>query len=166
MSVSLAPALPVSRRLLVSGLAVVVGLLFIGSLSAGRAPLALLATFRQVLAHEPSLLGLVLVEIRLPRALLGLMVGATLGLAGAALQGLTRNPLAEPGLIGVSGSAALGPFVFSILGWPGRFRRLCLWAACLGACCGRSTGPAVGGPWGEPAYPDPSGVAVTVWRGR
>ena len=41
-------------------------------------------------------------EIRLPRALLGLMIGATLGLSGAALQGYLRNPLAEPGLIGVS----------------------------------------------------------------
>lgn len=51
---------------------------------------------------------LVLIELRLPRALLGLMVGASLGLAGAALQGLFRNPLAEPGVIGVSGCAALG----------------------------------------------------------
>jgi iron complex transport system permease protein len=51
---------------------------------------------------------LVMREIRLPRALLGVMIGASLGLAGAALQGYLRNPLAEPGLIGVSGSAALG----------------------------------------------------------
>jgi iron complex transport system permease protein len=51
---------------------------------------------------------LVLLELRLPRALLGVMVGASLGLAGAALQGLFRNPLAEPGVIGVSGCAALG----------------------------------------------------------
>ena len=88
MSMSLAPALPVSRHLLIGGLTLLVGLLFIGSIVAGREPLALLATLRQVLAHEPSLLGLVLVEIRLPRAVLGLMVGATLGLAGAALQAL------------------------------------------------------------------------------
>ena len=47
-------------------------------------------------------------EIRLPRALLGLMVGATLGLSGAVLQGYLRNPLAEPALIGVSASASLG----------------------------------------------------------
>jgi len=51
---------------------------------------------------------LVMREIRLPRALLGVMIGSSLGLAGAALQGYLRNPLAEPGLIGVSGSAALG----------------------------------------------------------
>jgi iron complex transport system permease protein len=50
-------------------------------------------------------------EIRLPRALLAAMVGAVLGLAGAALQGYLRNPLAEPGLIGVSGAAALGAVI-------------------------------------------------------
>ena len=50
-------------------------------------------------------------EIRLPRTLLGALIGATLGLAGAALQGLLRNPLAEPGLIGVSGGAAFGAVV-------------------------------------------------------
>lgn len=47
-------------------------------------------------------------EVRLPRTLLALVVGAALGAAGAALQGLMRNPLAEPGLLGVSASAALG----------------------------------------------------------
>src|SRR5688572_21057083 len=58
-------------------------------------------------------------EIRLPRALLGLLVGGTLGLCGAALQGLLRNPLAEPGLLGASSGAALGAvlvFYFGIAG--------------------------------------------------
>ncbi|WP_043645238.1 FecCD family ABC transporter permease [Caenispirillum salinarum] len=50
-------------------------------------------------------------EVRLPRALLGLEIGAALGLAGAAMQGLLRNPLAEPGLVGVSASAGLGAVV-------------------------------------------------------
>ena len=54
------------------------------------------------------LASLVLLEIRLPRALLGLLVGMSLGLAGAAMQGLLRNPLAEPGVVGVSGCAAFG----------------------------------------------------------
>lgn len=49
-----------------------------------------------------------LVEIRLPRMLLALLIGGTLGLCGAALQGLLRNPLAEPGLLGASSGAALG----------------------------------------------------------
>jgi len=56
-------------------------------------------------------------EIRLPRALLGALVGATLGLAGAALQGYLRNPLAEPSLIGVSGGAALGAVLAIHLGF-------------------------------------------------
>ena len=54
---------------------------------------------------------LVLMELRLPRALLAVLVGSSLGLAGAALQGLFRNPLAEPGVIGVSGCAALGAVI-------------------------------------------------------
>ena len=47
-------------------------------------------------------------EIRLPRALAAFVVGAALGISGAALQGLLRNPLAEPGVLGVSASASLG----------------------------------------------------------
>lgn len=47
-------------------------------------------------------------EIRFPRVVLGMIVGASLGCAGAALQGMIRNPLAEPGIVGVSSGAALG----------------------------------------------------------
>jgi iron complex transport system permease protein len=54
---------------------------------------------------------IVVQEIRAPRTLLALAVGAILGLGGAALQGLTRNPLAEPGLLGASGGAALGAVI-------------------------------------------------------
>ena len=50
----------------------------------------------------------IIFELRLPRALLGIMVGAVLGLAGAVLQGYLRNPLADAGVIGVSPFAALG----------------------------------------------------------
>ncbi len=51
---------------------------------------------------------LIVMEIRLPRAILGFLIGGVLGLSGAVLQGYLRNPLAEPGIIGVSGGAALG----------------------------------------------------------
>ncbi len=59
---------------------------------------------------------LILSEVRLPRTLLGLLIGGALGLAGAALQGYLRNPLAEPGIIGISGGAGLGAVVAIHLG--------------------------------------------------
>lgn len=53
----------------------------------------------------------ILWDLRLPRAILAVAIGAALAMSGAALQGLLRNPLAEPGLLGVSGGAALGAVV-------------------------------------------------------
>ncbi len=58
----------------------------------------------------------VVFDLRLPRVALGILAGAALGMAGAALQGLFRNPLADPALIGVSGGAALGAVVVIVLG--------------------------------------------------
>src|SRR6185436_1056394 len=55
--------------------------------------------------------GVIAREIRLPRALLAFVIGAALGASGAALQGLFRNPLAEPGVTGVSSSAGLGAVI-------------------------------------------------------
>lgn len=90
-----------------------VALLFVGSLLVGPAGLglreSLTALFRG--GGEGDAVALVMQQVRLPRALLGLMTGAALGLAGAAMQGFLRNPLAEPGLIGTSGSAALGAVI-------------------------------------------------------
>ena len=60
--------------------------------------------------------SLVLWELRLPRLVLVMVVGAGLSVAGVALQALFRNPLAEPGLIGVSSSAALGAVFVIVLG--------------------------------------------------
>lgn len=57
-----------------------------------------------------------LLLVRAPRVVLGLLVGASLGVAGAALQGLFRNPLADPGLIGVSSGAALAALIVTVLG--------------------------------------------------
>ncbi|MCW2269669.1 Hemin transport system permease protein HmuU [compost metagenome] len=63
---------------------------------------------------------LILGQIRLPRTLLGLTVGAVLALSGVAMQGLFRNPLADPGLVGVSSGAALGAAVAIVGGsWLG-----------------------------------------------
>ena len=60
-----------------------------------------------ILSGSP-MAALIVHDIRLPRSVLALLAGGTLGLSGAVLQGLTRNPLAEPGLLGVSPGAALG----------------------------------------------------------
>ena len=60
---------------------------------------------------EGELARILVLEIRLPRILAAFGVGAALGLAGAALQGLLRNPLADPGVLGVSGTSALGAVI-------------------------------------------------------
>ena len=88
---------------LVTGLSLLLAIAFALSLLAGRVWLPL----HDVLSGN-VVAQLIVEDIRLPRAVLALLVGGTLGLAGAVLQGLTRNPLAEPGLLGVSTGAALG----------------------------------------------------------
>ncbi len=67
----------------------------------------------------PDLASAIFFEIRLPRTLLALLVGGTLGLCGAALQGLLRNPLAEPGLLGASSGAAFGAVLVFYFGLAG-----------------------------------------------
>ena len=88
-------------------LLVLIALAFAASLLAGRVWLPP----SSLLSPPESLAGLILYDIRLPRTVLALMVGAVLGLSGAVLQGFTRNPLAEPALLGVSSGAALGAII-------------------------------------------------------
>ncbi|MBB4640117.1 FecCD family ABC transporter permease [Rhizorhapis suberifaciens] len=57
---------------------------------------------------QGDLASLIILELRLPRTVLAAFIGAALGMSGAVMQGYLRNPLADPGLFGVSGSAALG----------------------------------------------------------
>jgi len=59
---------------------------------------------------------IIILDIRLPRAILGFLVGASLAVSGAIMQGLFRNPLADPGLVGVSSGASLGAVVMIVLG--------------------------------------------------
>jgi len=98
-------------RLLIALLAVLTVSLFAASLMIGPARLGVVDGVRGLFAGGGEAAALVMKEIRLPRALLGALIGASLGLSGAALQGWLRNPLAEPGLIGVSSAAALGAVV-------------------------------------------------------
>jgi len=88
-------------------LLVLIVLAFAASLLAGRVWLPP----TMFLARHESLAGLIIYDVRLPRTLLALIVGAVLGLSGAVLQGFTRNPLAEPALLGVSSGAALGAVI-------------------------------------------------------
>ncbi|MBP7003269.1 iron ABC transporter permease [Amaricoccus sp.] len=97
--------------LVLGGLAALVGALFLASLLVGPARLPPGESLAALVRGTPAGEALILRELRLPRAALGLLIGAGLGLSGAALQGYLRNPLAEPGLIGVSGSAALGAVI-------------------------------------------------------
>ena len=91
-------------------------MLFFASLAAGPVSISFLQILSSLKGEDHSLIYIIIEQIRLPRAILAITVGATLGLAGAALQGLLRNPLAEPGLIGVSGCAALGAVIMFYTG--------------------------------------------------
>jgi iron complex transport system permease protein len=93
------------------------------SIGAGALPIppsrALASLWR--IATDPGIASLdrdalVIANIRLPRVLAGLGVGAALGASGAVMQGLFRNPLADPGLVGVSGGAALAAAIVIVLG--------------------------------------------------
>lgn len=97
-----------SYRLLLAVLVILTVLAFIVSLLIGPSEMGMRESFRALFLPEMSPGALVMYEIRLPRALLGLMIGITLGLSGAVLQGFLRNPLAEPAILGISGAAALG----------------------------------------------------------
>ena len=72
--------------------------------------------FKIISKSASPLEEMILLEIRIPRILLSCFVGASLGLSGASLQGLFRNPLADPGLIGVSAGAALGATLTIVIG--------------------------------------------------
>src|SRR6056300_1537633 len=88
-------------------LSILLALLFGASLLVGHTTASISDSLSALMTGDGPL-GTVMQDIRLPRAILAVLVGGSLGLAGAAMQGYLRNPLAEPGLIGVSSSAALG----------------------------------------------------------
>jgi iron complex transport system permease protein len=81
------------------------------SLLVGPAPLRADAVIAALTGHGDPIVSDIVLQIRAPRALLAIMIGAMLGLTGAALQGLLRNPLADPAVIGTSNAAALGAVI-------------------------------------------------------
>ena len=88
----------------------------LGALALALAIGAMPMPFADILGEGAALQRLVFIEIRAPRVALAGLVGAALAVSGAALQGLFRNPLADPGLIGVSSGAALGAVAMIVLG--------------------------------------------------
>lgn len=95
-----------------AALVVALAAVFLASLLAGEVWLSPQVLYHGLFAQgHPDLAGLIVIDLRLPRAVLACLVGASLGLSGAVLQALTRNPLAEPGLLGVSSGAALGSVI-------------------------------------------------------
>lgn len=114
---------PASAHLLIIGAAAGLCVAIFLSLSIGATGITLASLPRVLSAmltgrYEADVAReqLVLIDIRLPRMLLGMFVGASLAVAGAMMQGMFRNPLADPGLIGVSSGAALAAVATIALG--------------------------------------------------
>lgn len=105
-----------------SAVALVVVLL--ASLAVGAKPIPIGTVIEAFVAFDPATTDhLVIRELRLPRTIIGLMVGAALGVAGALMQAVTRNPLADPGILGVNAGAS-----FAVV--------LAIWAFGIGSVLG------------------------------
>jgi iron complex transport system permease protein len=151
------------RLALVLGL--VVSALFTAALVTGPADIGVWQGLTALVRGGDGPIPLVMREIRLPRALLALMIGGSLGLAGAAMQGYLRNPLADPGLIGVSGSAALGAVLAIQTGLAAGFAFGLPLAALAGALVGVFLVLALAGPRGSSLTLILAGIAISALAG-
>lgn len=101
-----------SRPILLLGLlvfAALLGFALLGSIAFGAADIAPVDVWQALIAFDPaSTEHLIIRTLRIPRAVTAALVGAALAVAGALMQGLTRNPLADPGILGIETGAALG----------------------------------------------------------
>ena len=104
-----------SRLPLIGTLILLLALAMAAALALGEVPLSLVQ-YQQALGHPSSPSGEIVWVIRAPRTAAAAIVGAALGLAGAVMQGLLRNPLADPAVLGVSALAGLGASVAIALG--------------------------------------------------
>jgi iron complex transport system permease protein len=120
------------RALWLLAAVVVLVLVCAASLAVGARGLPLETVWQALVQFNPADGNHAVVHARIPRTVLGLAAGGALGLAGAAMQGVTRNPLADPGILGVNAGAALavvtGIYVFGIGSLTGY-----IWFAFLGA---------------------------------
>ncbi|MCM2562988.1 iron ABC transporter permease [Lutimaribacter sp. EGI FJ00015] len=147
------------------GLSVGVAALFVLSLLVGPASIAPVDSLAGLFGGGEGPVAMVMREIRLPRAILAAMIGASLGLAGAAMQGYLRNPLAEPGLIGVSGSAALGAVLAIQTGLSAAFALALPLMALAGALGGVLLVLALAGPRGGALVLILAGIAISAMAG-
>jgi len=102
------------RLLILAGLTVAA---LLSSVAVGAAGIPLANVADALLGHGDELTRAIVVQLRLPRAVLAVLVGGGLALSGAVFQALLRNPLAEPYVLGVSGGAAVGAVAATALGW-------------------------------------------------
>jgi len=123
----------VSARALLSLLGLGVLLAALASLLIGPAPLSLSAMLGGLFGWGREAERLIMQELRVPRTALAILIGAGLGLTGAALQGFLRNPLAEPAIFGISGAAALGAVLAFYTGLSATFLLALPLAGLLGA---------------------------------
>lgn len=146
-------------------LTVLVTALFVAALVVGPADIGVIQSLKALVLGGEGPMTLVMREIRLPRALLGLMIGGSLGLAGAAMQGYLRNPLADPGLIGVSGSAALGAVLAIQTGLAASFALGLPLSALGGALIGMFLVLVLAGPRGSSLTLILAGIAISALAG-
>ena len=117
-----------------AGLAVATLILLLVSLLLGSVNLAPQVVLDALSSAEPSLARDVVLELRLPRALTAFAIGGLLGLAGALLQVLLRNPLADPYVLGVSGGASVTALLALMVGLPAFTVDLAAGVGALAAC--------------------------------
>lgn len=151
-------------RLMVAISALVLAL-FCLSLLVGPARIAPADSLLGLLRGGLDPVAMVMREIRLPRAILAVLVGGSLGLAGAAMQGYLRNPLAEPGLIGVSASAALGAVIAIQSGLAAAFVLGLPLMALAGALVGVMLVLVLAGPRGGALTLILAGIAISAMAG-
>jgi iron complex transport system permease protein len=110
----------------------VLGLVVLLSISVGSRQIPIDRVWDLVLHPDGSDDAIIVRDLRIPRTLLGILVGAALGLAGALMQALTRNPLADPGILGINaGAAAAVVVVMAVTGGVGP--QVQVWVAFVGA---------------------------------
>jgi len=133
------------------------------SMLTGTVDISLIQGMNDWFSGNNSEAALIMGELRLPRTLLALLVGASMALSGAALQGLLRNPLVDPGLIGVSQGAAIAAasvFYFNVLAFLGVFATV--FAGLLGAALTLLLLIGLSGSVARPAVVIMAGLAISA----